>query len=91
MDEAYTAAILEATTEDFFVTPHVDHLPRPRKRSRRHWSSEFRSEHDEEPTGPLSPERRDNSRIVMEYESDVNKLLISGGRTVDPWCAIPID
>jgi len=27
VDEAYTALIREATTEDFFSTPHVDHLP----------------------------------------------------------------
>ena len=27
VDEAYTAKILEFTTEDFFTTPHVDHLP----------------------------------------------------------------
>ncbi len=27
IDEAYTAHILEFTTEDFFSTPHVDHLP----------------------------------------------------------------
>ena len=26
-DEAYTAKILEYTTEPFFMTPHVDHLP----------------------------------------------------------------
>ena len=27
VDEEYTAKILEFTTEDFFMTPHVDHLP----------------------------------------------------------------
>ncbi len=27
IDEAYTAKILEFTTEDFFLTPYVDHLP----------------------------------------------------------------
>ena len=27
IDEEYTAQILEFTTEDFFSTPHVDHLP----------------------------------------------------------------
>jgi len=27
LDSAYTAQILEFTTEDFFSTPHVDHLP----------------------------------------------------------------
>ena len=27
IDEEYTARILEFTTEDFFSTPHVDHLP----------------------------------------------------------------
>ena len=27
IDEEYTAKILEFTTEDFFMTPHVDHLP----------------------------------------------------------------
>ncbi|MCH6547422.1 MAG: hypothetical protein IH798_03150, partial [Gemmatimonadetes bacterium] len=26
-DEAYTAKILEYTTEPFFLTPYVDHLP----------------------------------------------------------------
>ncbi len=27
LDEEYTAKILEYTTEDFFITPYVDHLP----------------------------------------------------------------